>query len=114
MALFTQVPPGLEQLSAVHGFLSSHLAVSAAYLQPVAVEQESVVHPSPSLQTLVVPLQVESLQVSVSVQALLSLQPNVLDLKVQPTLVVQPSSVQLLPSLQLAVPWPLLQTLAAQ
>jgi hypothetical protein len=97
----TQVPP-LQLSTVVHAFPSSHGAVLFACVQPVAGLQLSLVHALESLQFLGNPGEQDpAVQVSPTVQALPSLQGNVLLVLTQPRTVSQVSLVQTLPSSQL-------------
>jgi hypothetical protein len=114
-ATWPHVPSGEEQLSVVQRFLSSHLAVSAAALQPVLGVQVSAVQPSLSSHTTAAPpLQLPPAQVSALVHAFESLHVAAFAAFLQPTLATQLSSVQLLPSSQLAAPVPAWQELLLQ
>ncbi len=106
--------PPLQPSSTVHALPSLQLLALLRLTQPLPPSHRSVVHGLPSSQTLAAPpWQLPPLQVSPSVQILLSLQGNVLAEVVHPTLASQPSLVQGLPSSQ-TLTAPGLQVLALQ
>ena len=98
-------PPEHESLT-VHALLSLQLFEFITYVHPEPAEQPSVVQVLPSLQLgAAPPTHAPPLQVSLVVQALLSLQDNVFAVLTQPLDGLQLSSVQGLPSLHtLAAP----------
>ena len=95
----------------MHTLLSSQLSGVASHAPVCGLHASAPLHalPSPPLQVTAagvsVPWQLPPLQVSFWVQALPSLHPSVLFMKVQPVCGSHMSVVQALPSLQLGV-WP--------
>jgi len=107
-----QTPPA-QTSPRVQTLPSSQGKVLLATMQPFLLSQLSVVHNLPSSQFWAAPgTHAPSAQASLTVHTLPSVQPTVLLTKLQPSMASQPSSVQLLPSLQGVLPKPLQLPLA--
>jgi len=98
-----QLPP-LQVSPPVHLLPSSQARLLNAFLQPVVVEQESVVHGFPSSQVVPVPLHAPSLHQSSSVQGLPSSHTASVGMWIQPFDPLQKSAVQPSLSSQFAAP----------
>ena len=96
----TQAPP-LQPSPVVQASPSVQAALFAGYLQPATASQVSSVQTLPSEQARAAPgVQLEFLQMSLTVHLLLSLQDALLAACLQPVLLSHESLVQLLPSSQ--------------